>query len=149
MALITRFTPLLLLFFLLINVVGCHKKNEITDRSLAQVDSLLNEEELQQALVRLGKIDTVSMNESQTAYYYLLLVQAKYKSFITATTDKEINFAVNYYKNNGDKNRYIRALVYQGGVNEELGNLKKRLIVIIKQKVWQKIQIYIIWVIQK
>ena len=69
MALITRFTPLLLLFFLLINVVGCHKKNEITDRSLAQVDSLLNEEELQQALVRLGKIDTVSMNESQTAYY--------------------------------------------------------------------------------
>ena len=33
MALITRFTPLLLLFFLLINVVGCHKKNEITDRS--------------------------------------------------------------------------------------------------------------------
>lgn len=125
MALITRFTPLLLLFFLLINVVGCHKKNEITDRSLAQVDSLLNEEELQQALVRLGKIDTMSMSESQTAYYYLLLTQVKYKSFITATTDKEINFAVNYYKNNGDKNRYIRALVYQGGVNEELGNLKK------------------------
>lgn len=81
-----------LLIFL--NVAGCHHSGNGTDRSLAQVDSLLNEEELQQALERLGKIDTMSMSESQTAYYYLLLTQAKYKNYIVSTTDKEINFAV-------------------------------------------------------
>ena len=107
---------------ILLNVVGCHHSGNGTDRSLAQVDSLLNEEELQQALERLGKIDTMSMNESQTAYYYLLLTQAKYKNYIVATTDKEINFAVRYYEYSDDESRYIRALTYQGAVSEELGN---------------------------
>lgn len=112
-----------LLIFL--NVAGCHHSGNGTDRSLAQVDSLLNEEELQQALERLGKIDTMSMSESQTAYYYLLLTQAKYKNYIVSTTDKEINFAVSYYENSDDESRYIRALTYQGAVSEELGNLEK------------------------
>lgn len=110
---------------IILNVVGCRHSGNGKDRSLAQVDSLLNEEELQQALERLGKIDTMSMNESQTAYYYLLLTQAKYKNYIVATTDKEINFAVRYYENSDDESRYIRALTYQGAVSEELGNLEK------------------------
>ena len=65
------------------------------------------------------------MTDSQKAYYYLLLTQARYKNDVVATQDDEINFSVRYYADSKDENKYMRSLLYQGAVSEELGHLDK------------------------
>ena len=92
---------------------------------LMQVDSLLNATQYEQADSLLKQCDPSNYSTRDRAYHALLRTQCDYKNYIVATTDTTIDFAVNYYKNSIDKEKYTRSLIYQGCVNEELGKLEK------------------------
>ena len=92
---------------------------------LSHVDSLLVKNESQQALNSLLDMDKSEFNKRDQAYYNMLFTQAKYKNHINATSDSCINEAVSYYSKSEDSKKYTSSLVYQGLVNEELGNYDK------------------------
>ncbi len=92
---------------------------------LSHVDSLLVKNKSQQALNSLMDMDRSEFNKRDQAYYNLLLTQAKYKNHINATSDSGINDAVSYYTRSEDKEKHTSSLIYQGLVNEELGNYDK------------------------
>lgn len=92
---------------------------------LSHVDTLLVKNKSQQALNSLMDMDRSEFNKRDQAYYNLLLTQAKYKNHINATSDSGINDAVSYYTKSEDKEKHTSSLIYQGLVNEELGNYDK------------------------
>ena len=97
-----------------------------TDNSqLTLVDSLLAQNQSEEALQMLEVLNTTSFNQNDKAYHALLTTQARHAQHIVETDDNIINEAVKYYKTHNDKEKYARALLYQGCVNEELGHLDK------------------------
>ena len=61
--------------------------------------------------------------EGDRAYRDLLLTQARYRCYITATSDSDINRALGYYRqHDGEREKLTRALIYKGAVMEELGH---------------------------
>ena len=95
------------------------------DNQLVAVDSLLAQNHSEEALRILLVLDPTSYNQNDKAYYALLITQAHHDFHITAAEDNTINEAVKYYKAHDDKEKYARALLYQGHVNKELGHLDK------------------------
>ena len=114
--------PLTAAVFLLLT--GCHH-NTATIQELSRIDSMVNHQQEREALPALQKMDTKGFNREEKAYYSLLLTQARYKNYINDTTDGVINFAVDYYKNSGDREKRTRALLYQGCVYEVMGDAEK------------------------
>ena len=102
---------------------GCGHVND--DNQLVAVDSLLAQNHGEEALSILLVLDPTSFNHNDKAYYDLLITQAHHAYHITAVEDNTINEAVKYYKTHNDKEKYARALLYQGNVNKELGHLDK------------------------
>ena len=57
------------------------------------------------------------------AYRDLLLTQARYKAYITATSDSDINRALAYFRAHpADREKLTRAYIYKGAVMDELGH---------------------------
>ena len=111
-----------LIIFLLV-LGGCGRVAD--NPQLVAVDSLLSENRVEEAVQMLEAVNTSSFSLNDKAYYALLSVQANYANHQASTSDSIINEAVNYYKAHSDKEKYARALLYQGCVNKELGHLDK------------------------
>ena len=92
---------------------------------LALVDSLLAQDKSDEALQVLQAINTSTYSNSDKAYHALLTTQAQQECHIIAASDSAINMAVKYYQAHNDKERLARALLYQGCVNKDLGQLDK------------------------
>ena len=61
--------------------------------------------------------------EGDRVYRDLLLTQARYRCYITATSDSDINRALAYYRAHPDeREKLTRAHIYKGAVMEELGH---------------------------
>lgn len=93
--------------------------------ALMQIDSLLLKNNYVDALKELNGINSDLLNEEERALYSLLLTQAEYKNYEPITSDSLINQAVNYYQKSNDKEKTTRSILYQGCVNEVLGNPEK------------------------
>ena len=93
------------------------------DPRLVAIDSLLATAP-DSALLRLGTIKASSLeHEGDRAYHALLLTQARYRCYITATSDSTINRALSYYqRHSGEREKLTRAYIYKGAVTEELGD---------------------------
>ncbi len=93
------------------------------DPRLVAIDSLLTRQP-DSALARLNDIEPSSLtNEGNRAYHALLLTQARYRCYITATSDSDINQALAYYqRHSSDREKLTRAYIYKGAVAEELGD---------------------------
>ena len=103
-------------------VTGCHRAPRYDSRLVA-ADSLMHD----YPDSALAIIDAVSLDslatEADHAYRDLLITQARYKCYIVATTDSEINRALSYYqRHNGEREKLTRAYIYKGAVMEELGH---------------------------
>ena len=108
---------------LIILMSGC---GHVTDDSqLTLVDSLLAQNQPKEALQTLQIINPTSFNHNDKAYYSLLTAQAEHACDIAATSDSAINQAVRYFKAHNNREKYARALLYQGCVNKDLGRLDK------------------------
>ena len=61
--------------------------------------------------------------EGDRAYRDLLLTQARYRCYVTATSDSDINHALTYYRSHPkEREKLTRAYIYKGAVMEELGH---------------------------
>ncbi len=65
--------------------------------------------------------DSLQGEENQ-AYYALLLTQSQFRCNIPLTSDTLISKAVDYYRDNHNREHYTRSLLYKGGAYEDMGN---------------------------
>lgn len=114
--------PFAVVFFLLLT--GCHHDTD-TMHELSRIDSLVYHQGEREALPLLQQMKTEQFNKEERAYHAVLLSMALYKNYIPCTSDSAINEAVSYYKGSGDDLKYLKALIAQGCVNEDMGNLEQ------------------------
>ena len=114
--------PLVAAFSLMI--AGCHH-DSATMRELSRIDSMVYHQQEKEALPLLQQMDTKPLSKEERAYYAVLLSMAMYKNYVPCTSDSAINEAVGYFKKSGDDLKYLKALVAQGCVNEDMGNLEQ------------------------
>jgi len=108
---------------LLITLGGCGHPAD--NDQLIAVDSLLAQNRGEEALQMLQILNTSSFKHHDKAYLALLTTQANLNNHMAQTDDKEIDEAVKYFQTHGDKEKHARALICQGCVNKQLGNLDK------------------------
>ena len=93
------------------------------DGRLVAADSLMRNDP-DSALALLEDLPTASLTtDGDRAYHGLLLAQARYKAYVVATSDSDINRALSYYRaHSGEREKLTRAYIYKGAVMEELGH---------------------------
>ena len=93
------------------------------DGRLTAADSLIHDH-ADSALTMLEALTPSDLaTEGDRAYHDLLLTQARYKCYKTATTDSAINRALAYYRAHpNEREKLTRAYIYKGTVMEELGH---------------------------
>ena len=87
---------------------------------LVTVDSLLAQNRGKEAMQMLQMLNTSSFNHHNKAYMTLLTTQADLAINHAIESDNDINEAARYFQTHGDKEKYARALLYQGCVNKQL-----------------------------
>lgn len=103
---------------------GCHH-DSATMSELARIDSMVYHQHEKEALPLLLQMKTDQLSKQERAYHTVLLSMAMYKNYVPCTSDSAINEAVSYYRNKGDDLKYLKALVAQGCVNEDIGQLEQ------------------------
>ena len=106
----------LIVFFL----AGCSQQRTVYSE-LAEINLLLNAEQMDSAFKKLAMIDVRNLNEELSAYYYLLETQCHYKLYMPIRSDSVINIAETYYRKTGDKEKLARSLFYRSGVLSDIG----------------------------
>jgi tetratricopeptide (TPR) repeat protein len=101
-------------------VTGCSRAPRYNSR-LAAADSLMRSApDSALALVEGVCRDSLAA-ECDRAYRDLLLTQARYRCYVTATSDSDINRALAYYRAHPkEREKLTRAYIYKGAVMEEL-----------------------------
>ena len=91
------------------------------DSRLTTADSLMHDYP-DSALAIIEAVNRDSLTtEHDIAYRDLLLTQARYKVYIPATSDSDINRALAYYRSHpADNEKLTRAFIYKGAVMQEL-----------------------------
>ena len=102
-------------------VAGCGGAHY--DGRLMAADSLIRSNP-DSALAVLEALPRASLTtEGDRAYHGLLLAQSRYKAYVVATSDSDINRALNYYRAySREREKLTRAYLYKGAVMEELGH---------------------------
>ena len=105
-------------------LAGCHH-DSATMHELSRIDSMVYHQQEKEALPLLQQMDAKQMSQDERAYHAVLLSMAMYKNYIPCTSDSAINEAVGYYKKSGDDLKYLKALIAQGCVHEDMGELEQ------------------------
>jgi hypothetical protein len=103
-------------------VTGCGGVHRY-DARLVAADSLMQAApDSALAIVEALPADSLP-DEGDRAYRDLLLTQARYRNYIVATSDSDINRALGYYRAHArEREKLTRAYIYKGAVMEELGH---------------------------
>ena len=96
-----------------------------TMQELSRIDSMVYHQHEKEALPLLQQMNTEQFSKEERAYHVVLLSMAMYKNYIPFTSDSAINEAVKYFRKSEDDLKYLKALVAQGCVNEDLGYLEQ------------------------
>ena len=115
-------TVILVLWGLGAVVPGCRHALRYDER-LTAVDSLMKDNP-DSALALVEDLSPSDLPaESDRAYRDLLLTQARYKSYVTATSDSDINRALAWFRAHpADREKLTRAYIFKGAVMDELGH---------------------------
>ena len=115
-------TVILSILALVAVVTGCGGAHRY-DARLVRADSLMRPDpDSALAIVQAVVRDSLT-SDGDRAYRDLLLTQARYRCYIPATSDSDINRALAYYRtHSGEREKLTRALIYKGAVMEELGH---------------------------
>ena len=123
--------------FMLLSViamlVGC-KEGKMSEQ-LTQIDTLLVCDKVDSALNQLTNIPLkVIHNRADSAYYFLLLTEAKYRTSGSNPSDSVYyNYCVEFYKNSLDNEKQARAYYYKGVMGYNNGLNRKETILLLKQ----------------
>ena len=109
----------ILLFLTLSVVISC---NRSVDKRLVLADTLMwvNPDSSLTILQGINR-DSLQGDENK-AYYALLLTQAQFRCNGNCSGDSLINFALDYYSDNHNREHYTRSLLYKGAYYEERTN---------------------------
>ena len=122
------------LFLLVMALAGCGGSHDArVTAELDRADSLLLTSDTtahRAALNRMLALDTASAlqaDEALRARHALLLVQARYKCYMTEPADSALidqarRYYADHHGSSADHERYTRALIYSGAVAEETGH---------------------------
>ncbi len=101
---------------------GCHHVPHYDSR-LTAADSLMRDNP-DSVVAVLEALTTDSLtSEGDRAYRDLLLTQARYKAYIAATSDSDINRALAYFSTHpADREKLTRSYIYKGAVMDEIGH---------------------------
>ena len=96
------------------------------DSLLRTSDAALHDS-VRQQLEALDTARALQSDEMLRARYALLLVQARYKCYVTEPADSGLmeiarNYYADHHGSSADHERYTRTLIYSGAVAEELGH---------------------------
>lgn len=105
---------------------SCNSRSSYSP-TLVKADSLITLQQDEEAYKLLTAVNVETLTERDRHYYDLLLTQAQYKNYIPFTSDSIINSVVDYYEHHNDGNKYTKALIFQGCVNEDMGNPERAL----------------------
>ena len=113
-------TVILVMLVLGAMVSGCDGTPHYDSR-LTAADSLMRSAP-DSALTIVDAIDRGSLaSEADRAYRDLLLTQARYRCYVTATSDSDINRALAWYRAHpSEREKLTRAYIYKGAVMDEL-----------------------------
>ena len=116
-----RFFHIALLLLQLATIVaGCG--NDSVEQRLVLADTLMwtNPDS---SLAILNAINSDSLNaDEDRAYHALLLTQAQFRCLGNCSSDSLINYALDYYSDNHNRELYTRSLIYKGSYYEERDN---------------------------
>ena len=102
-------------------VTGCGHEPRYDSR-LVLADSLMQGEPDSALAIVEGVCRDSLADVGDRAYRDLLLTQARYRCYVTATSDSDINRALAYYRAHPkEREKLTRAYIYKGAVMEELG----------------------------
>ncbi len=122
------------LFLLVMALAGCGGSHDArVTAELDRADSLLRTSDTaahSAALRQMVALDTASAlqaDEALRARHALLLVQARYKCYMTEPADSGLidqarRYYADHHGSSADHERYTRSLIYSGAVAEELGH---------------------------
>ena len=110
---------------ILIVACGCSQNKGSTNAELIAIDSLLSQNRILQASEMLSAMNTEYMNDEDLAYHTLLSAQAGFEEQMAGGDADSIELAVKHYKNSDDREKYARALLYQGYAYGKSGELDK------------------------
>jgi len=115
-------TVILSILALVAAVTGCGGAHRY-DARLVRTDSLMRPDP-DSALAIVQTVDRDSLtSDGDRAYRDLLLTQARYRCYVTATSDSDINRALAWYRaHSGEREKLTRAYIYKGAVMKELGH---------------------------
>ncbi len=103
-------------------VAGCGRTPRYDGRLVA-ADSLMRSVPDSALAIVEGVCRDSLAAEGDRAYRDLLFTQARYRCYVTATSDSDINRALAYYRaHQGEREKLTRAYIYKGAVMEELGH---------------------------
>lgn len=120
-------TLIYLSFLLQLLGVSCKKQHVEVEPILQKVETFV-EQNPDSALVLLHEITDAQKLKKELYYqYFLLEIQAKYKSYKDITADTLIFSIRDYYNNKNDKEKAGLATFYCGRVFQEQKNYKKAL----------------------
>ena len=89
------------------------------DSALAMLEALASDS----SVARSDGAGGIDFSDADIAYHALLLTQARYKCYVTATSDSDINLALAYFRAHpADREKLTRAFIYKGAVMDELGH---------------------------
>lgn len=110
---------------ILIVACGCSQNKGSTNAELIAIDSLLSQNRILQASEMLSAMNTEYLNDEDLAYHTLLSAQAGFEEQVAGGDADSIELAVKHYKNSDDREKYARALLYQGYIYGKSGELDK------------------------
>ena len=112
----------ILVFAVLAAVVAGCSHSARYDGRLVAADSLMQVNPDSSLAIVEGLCRDSLATEGDRAYRDLLLTQARYRCYVTATSDSDINRALAYYRSHPkEREKLTRANIYKGAVMEELG----------------------------
>ena len=111
-----------MVFAVLVAVVAGCSHSARYDGRLVTADSLMRDCPDSTLAIVEGLCRDSLATEGDRAYRDLLLTQARYRCYITATSDSDINRALAYYRAHPkEREKLTRANIYKGAVMDELG----------------------------
>lgn len=115
-----RLIILAMIAALVMTVTGCGNTHSYDSRLVAADSLMADDPDSVLSLLEALPISALN-NEADRAFHGLLVSQARYKAYVTATSDSDINRALTYFRNHpGDREKLTRSYIYKGAIMEEL-----------------------------
>lgn len=127
MKILKLFIPIMILLCL----IGC--KSRLSNSKLTQVDSLLDNNQLDSAKQILNVMHNTYFNEECSMYYKLLTIRSDYMSYKTIQP-AAIDECVSYFKKCNETEKLAQAYYYKARVAYDMGERKKAIIAIKKSE---------------